>query len=230
MKAPVTLFEEGCLEWGLGPRAPDTVRNTVGLREITDMANRWITQVERVPAVQGLIPIYFDYVMADAINAVADIREGTGLIALTGGSVTLAGDTFRRLLSHPLVLPQIGNPQATEVTGPQHGDGVSKDMTSLIQKRQNEGRPIKVPPPVNPARLSCSQLLTKIFLDFLIAHELGHITNGHVGYLLDSVGIRYMLELRAEGTPKTPAAHDPIIRQTLEMDADSVGVALSLVA
>jgi len=161
------------------------------------------------------------------MNAVADIRAGTGLVGVTDGSIFLITDIFRRLLSHPLVLPHIGNAPAESINA-YHQDGISQTCEVLAKKRAAENRPVVPPPPNDPVREACALVMSRLALEFLITHELAHIVRGHVGYIYDSVGIPYMLEFRSHGMQKPPAAFDPIVRQALEVDADRIAVVNTL--
>ena len=60
-------------------------------------------------------------------------------------------------------------------------------------------------------------------LDFLTTHEFAHIANGHVDYAEEYLGIREIDEFgwaaRAPGRRERA-----LIKQTMEMDADSIAV------
>jgi hypothetical protein len=121
-----------------------------------------------------------------------------GFIAVSTYCVVSFGSFFRAALAHRSVLTDFGNPSQ-----------------ELSQEDLGPG-PHPFARPRDPERLLIVKLLTMMAMRFLTAHEMTHILNGHVRYLV------YM----REGNEITEKRHmllpqDPLFRQCLEMDADS---------
>lgn len=220
MRTPDEIFDESCAEWGYGPRLAKPAPPLFETRR--EQAHGWIKNIQAMESVKGLGTLHFDFVDNLIINAAVDIRDKMGIVGVLAGGVLLPWDLFVRLLSHPDVVRHIGNPDAEHI-GPQHAEGVTQNYGALLQARQSRG-PLSPLSPVDGVRRNFASIAAKVAFDFLVTHEIGHIVNGHVGYLFASCGLPYILELQAASSNPP---HDPMTRQTLEMDADSAGVACS---
>jgi hypothetical protein len=166
------------------------------------------------------IEIYADFLDDGESNAVADIYGCMGLIGVNKGSVMLPVEMFNRMLSHPLVLPHLGNSRVEKV-GPQHREGMPTNYNTLVADRTTTGRKSGPTFPIDPTRQAVVLMCSEIAWGFLALHELIHIVHGHVEYLYKTRGVPYILEGLQSG--KTPAlSQDDLDFQTLELWADSI--------
>jgi hypothetical protein len=225
MVDPVTVFQKVCRSEGYGPRFSPIAPPASALFEILrTRASKWISLAAQKCA--GLPPIFFDYVDNDFAQAFASVSDGFGLIGMFRGAVLAPHDMFHRMLSHPHVLPSLGNASAERVL-PEHADGISQYFDETLTVRRAAGGSEHPTGASDPTRLAFADTLNRNAFDFLFTHELAHITHGHCEYLNSARGIPFMLELQA--TKGTQAIiSDPLTRQAIEMDADALGVSYSL--
>jgi hypothetical protein len=149
-------------------------------------------------------PVHFDYVENMGMNAFAFESGGHDFVGLYAGTIITIYRFFASLLAYPRLLMSIGNP-LTEVEWISHTDD-PKLIVSRIPKDQ--------------ARRSFAHLLATLAIDFLFAHEIGHLMNGHVKLIGKSKGSTFLAEF--DSTRKT--SEEYLMRQALEMDADSFAV------
>ena len=224
MKPPIELFDDACLDWGLGPRlrSPRLDAQIYHWRE--QQAYALIEKEKR--RARTLPAIQFGFVDNATLNAAADIREGVGIIGVCYGTVLLTLDFFRRLLSHPMNFQRIGNP-ASETISRHHAELILPNHTKIMQNRKASGYP-KIPKtPNDPIRLAFYEAAAHIACDFVVCHELAHIALGHVGYLLTKLGMPYLVELGLDAT-SSGDRNRKLTRQIMELDADAGAAALSL--
>jgi hypothetical protein len=228
MKTPEQIFDEACLDWPFGsPRLSGDRRAAPFFQSRAKRAVELIASARRLYATKSTLgPVYFDFVDSNQFNAVAAIRDKSGVIGMLSGAALLPFDFFKRLLSHPDVALGVGSPNL-EVVGPYHREALVENYQELIDARTRENRPIESFPPICLIRQIFAATVTRIAFDFLLTHELAHIINGHLGYLLfNSRGLPYRIEL--EPSSSNPAQDDPFTCQTLEMDADSEAACFTL--
>jgi hypothetical protein len=136
------------------------------------------------------------------------------------GAVATLGVLFDRMLADPEILPFIGAAEQ-EAAGLPLLPGLGIDFKQTVASVPT------FPRPRDPARRSTARRLGELALDFLTTHEFAHIANGHVDYAEEYLGIREIDEFgwaaRAPGRRERA-----LIKQTMEMDADSIAVLLSL--
>ena len=155
-------------------------------------------------------PVYFDFVDNPAINAYATTFEHKKYIGLTGGAVVVFQRLFSRLMSDPRVLSHIGDVSIERTDLP--------PLSSLPNSAVDWKGPVVLPRDFL-RREAFSNHLTYIVLDFLIGHEFTHLVNGHVDYLSTRFGMQVLDEKEISSSEE-----EALIRQTLEMDADSIAV------
>jgi hypothetical protein len=218
------IFDRACREWGIGARTTSPLRDRTLFKNCLESGHGWIESIRSLEFVKDFGEIHFDLVDNSALNAVASLREGIGIIAVTTGAILFPRDFFSRLLSHPGVLPQIGNP-CLETVRPCHSEPIIRDFAKVIVDRVSAGREMLPDLPNDSVRRHFADFVTQIVYNVLITHEIAHIVNGHLGYLHESYGLSDILEM---GTHLSPAIFNPLTRQVLEMDADSIAVANSL--
>lgn len=163
---------------------------------------------------------HFDLVANEHLNAAATRQGSTYLIGLNVGTIMNLEAFFSLLLSHPRVLPEIGQP-SREV--PWIASLAACDWrlpwASALTGATLRGQPPESFP-IDGVRKVYAHRLAILATDFVFFHELGHLANGHLEYL------------EAEGKPvgMKELAHgdlslkDALDQQALEINADSHAV------
>lgn len=161
--------------------------------------------------------LYFDYADDARVQAYAfyDRVSHVGFVAMFTGVVHLLHDMFYRMLSHPDVLPTIGRAEDETVRQPYASEGLWDDYNALLASRGRGGGRLADVIPRDPGRKRYAEILANHALDFLILHELAHITHGHCEYLQPKKAVPLLMEVNT-GAP----AKDPTTRQALEIAAD----------
>jgi hypothetical protein len=146
--------------------------------------------------------VYLAYAYSDTsqLNAYTKrARSGRHIVAIDFTTLLQLQDTYRRLLSNPTVLPDIGvvmhpyTPPALLKFQPTE-DGVTRALTAgSTTIKPNEG---------DAERSACLFKLVRYATTFLFLHELGHIRGCHWDYLHEAWGTdvvtRQMLEYLAD--------------------------------
>jgi hypothetical protein len=161
--------------------------------------------------------IHLDVIDDLSMNAIAFVENKQGYIGIFRGAILLVYDLFYRLLSHPDIFPEIGDPNR-ELVRQFHSEGTSRHYSGLISKRSPDDQRIGAVLPNDPARIAHANWLALNALDFLLQHEIAHIRHGHCEYWDSIHGVPFLAELNANSGLST---HDSLTRQTLEMDADA---------
>lgn len=139
-------------------------------------------------------------------NARAGIRKEVDCIGINLGVIHILRNLFLSMLSHPRILPSIGNPSLERIRGPYN---LSRVTASLEDFRTHTF-------PNDQVRLQyCSHLFSCGF-NFIFQHEFGHLFHGHVDWFKKTYGLWALSEVGASKTEKL--RH--IDLQTLEVDAD----------
>ena len=160
----------------------------------------------------GLGPIHFDFINNPHIGA-WDFRLNNGYgIGLTSGTLILVGMVFHYMLSTRSLFPRIGLPDAERSSLPP----IPWDVLNAETLYGDGVMPVA---PLGRERSLYALHLTHQALNFLVGHELAHITRGHVDYLQNNSGCRFAEGIGWSGTKDTQ-----LIRQALELDADSRSV------
>jgi hypothetical protein len=170
------------------------------------LAEIWLRDV-RTQYVPKMGPVHFDYIENLQMNALAFESNDHDFVGIYIGAIVTTYGFFGSLLSYPRSLMSIGNPLAEGEV----------DSTNF-----EPNQPMRVPG--DPARRSYAHLLATIAIDFLFAHELGHLMHGHVKLMRKRTGIPFLAEF--DLTQKTH--EENLMLQTLEMDADSFAVGQGL--
>lgn len=167
-------------------------------------------------------PIHFDFVDNFSLNAFATRVEDQYFIGVNRGTVAILALVFDRLLADRSVLPFFGRVEL-ELENLPLMPKLGPDFIASVENMET------FMPPQDPSRRAVSKRLCEIALDFVIAHEFAHIANGHVDFLnkkytldrIDEVSHQFLT-----GSQREFALH----RKTLEMNADEVAVAFTLVS
>jgi len=116
------------------------------------------------------------------------------------------------MLSHPLILTNIGNASSEEYRS--SGFDFARITADNFAGRGN----LK---PNDPVRSHYAGLLAWMAIQFIMEHEFAHVINGHVEWLNATTGIGALGETGASAIPNL----SNVDLQTLEFDADSYGAA-----
>jgi hypothetical protein len=158
--------------------------------------------------------VYIDIIDNTTLNACATKSGQKYFIGIHAGTIFLIHDIFFRMMSSRNIFTDIG-----DITK----EGETKkifnaQLTDLGQLAVVKGQQ-EILAPVSYVRGLLAQIFIDIAIEFLIAHEYAHIIFGHVDYCHSLLGT-FEIE---EATQKAASGNsiDPLISQTLEMDADS---------
>lgn len=168
--------------------------------------------------------IVFDFIYNTKLNAVATkARENLYLIGINSGTIIILNDLFLRMMSYPILLKTIGDP-SVETTDYPTLEKYYFDATLLASNKDPNLDSYELAKPRDRVRQEYASHLIEIALDFLVAHELTHIANGHVDYKCTVFGVTMLDEQNVKFT-----SEDEILTiQTLEMDADSMAISKGL--
>ena len=151
--------------------------------------------------------VHFDYVENTLVNAFAFESDNHDFVGVYVGTIVTIYSFFSALLANPNLLLSIGNPLEEE-----------EWKTDTFDPKQLFRQPKSI------ERRSFAHLIATIAIDFLFAHEVGHLMNGHVKLLRSRKGIPLLAECDlAENTHE-----ENLTLQTLEMDADSFAMGQGL--
>lgn len=182
------------------------------IRDLRSAARQWCDQTVSTEYRRNDRKIYLDLVESRAVNACANSATDD-FIAINRGTVDTLLGVFGHLISHPSTWTRVGSPQAESVDralGP----------SLFLPSSETTLRHI-VPRCVQRQHFTVN--LTTLAFHFLVMHEVAHLRNGHVD-MLKNLGIQ---ELSEVGSSQEPTG-DSLLRQTLEVDADSYAAAKSL--
>jgi hypothetical protein len=197
----------------------DTASLGVWQREAEALRRRFDRHVDdlRRLSMPGALPrMAFGIINHPELNGVATLcRDGESvLVAIYLGSLIQMIDTFYRLLSHPQVLPQVGNCPA----GP--GEPIPFLM---VGEHVTRGRGIPhLYIPEDPDRRAFADRCVRDALDFLLVHELAHGWRGHLVLGENDAG---WAPRREFDSPDSREAEN-LEWQALECDADMMAATL----
>jgi hypothetical protein len=164
---------------------PEELWKNSPYRFITDMAERLIASARDL--VPGLPPIHFDFVHNQSINAFAFKAEGRYFIAFNTGTRYMLELIFYRMLSDAGLFEFVPRPTDEDSTLPPL-------KYTLRAEDMYQAGILPVPPNSEDRRSYANRLLSDAF-NYLIGHELAHITFGHVDYMLSKTGRGFIPEL-----------------------------------
>jgi hypothetical protein len=167
--------------------------------------------------VDGLPEIHFDFIYDAEINAIAFRSEDRYFIGVTTGAIYMIQLALGRMLSHPELFPKIGDP-TEESDKPEVLKHYRPNAQRMAEAGSWPSRPRNV-----VRRAYMDHLLGRAVL-FLVAHEIAHITRGHVDYMGSQAGIPIIAEMASASVDRV------IERQTIEADADRRAVMFGLVS
>jgi hypothetical protein len=156
------------------------------------------------------------------LNAYAFKYDGFYIISFNVGSIAILADFFLRFLSNPTVLLNVGQSNR-EVD---RGQNLPVQTDANVRLFRREGQSVRVDFcfPLDEERMMFALALSFLSLDFLVAHEIRHILAGHVDYLESVAGLTHIAEAGSFGSNRERL----MIRQAIEMDADSFGACVTV--
>lgn len=177
-------------------------------------------------------PVSIRVCATDALSVDAFIsrffEERRFLVGFSYGLFANLYACFMGLLSHPGILPHIGNGANTECRFSVTDYGLL-DFTydhDVVRKRTPlEGGFPLWNYPKDEDRILYATLLADIAFEFILYHEWGHLLGGHLAYLSQALGIDAIAEMEAFEDKENPSAEtirgEPI-RKAMEFEADCI--------
>lgn len=164
---------------------------------------------------------YIDIIDDNEPNAYVTKNGDKYFIGITYGTIVLLNNTFYDMLSSKIFLTDIRDP-AKEVD--------TKEMllirlTKMGQFMLTKDLPEK-PVPINHIRILFAFQLMKMAVEFLVLHEFAHIIYGHLDFVRSVLGSFEVKEI--EEKKESRNCTDPLIWQSLEMNADSYAAKRSI--
>lgn len=152
-----------------------------------------------------------------SFNAFATGESGFNFIGINRGTIATLSLIFSRIFADKKLFKFIGNTEAEESDLP-----LLEDLSSNFEYTTDKLSSFN--PPKDPIRRSTAKHLINLALDFILAHEIGHIIRGHINYIHS----KFHTNHDEIGVVKNSAVHYPMANKTLEMDADSWAVTMLL--
>jgi hypothetical protein len=204
------IAKNGGLFWLKGDHKPATINL---FNSLTAVFDRHVKLFESSLYMDRPRKISYGILCSTDFNALAystpsDVAPPLDFIGINVGVIFTILDTFARILAQPASFAEVGNP--------------SLEDASRITFRPLTTNVMSLPPsscrPVCPIRSIFAAQLAQTALNFLFFHELSHLRNGHCDYAREHLGVGSYLAERFSLGHETA---ERLIRQTLEMDADS---------
>lgn len=175
-----------------------------------------------IASAQGVVPrlppIYADFVEASRFNAFAFRSRDRYGIAFHDGLPVVLALVINRFLANPRLFTNIGLPEAEDPKLP-HMPKIVSDAARLAAVNP------RFIQPNDPPRIAYAIHLCDLAFDFLTAHEIAHIVNGHVDYRRLEYGRPYVDE--SEWMPGTTGGN--LESQAMELDADATAAYMMVV-
>ncbi len=130
------------------------------------------------------------------LNAGYDRPSHTGIIGIFTATVPLLYDTFYRIMAHPKAMGTTGD--ATVETA-RSLPGLWSNYETLLLSGRRTGESLAEMAPIDPGRKRYAELLAEHAVEFLVYHELAHITFGHAEYAAKN-NLPFLMELYAKGS------------------------------
>lgn len=169
--------------------------------------------IENDPSTQIRRPIFTELINSEKVNAFCyssrDENMPYDFIGIHAGAIASAMEICCRLMSLPSFLPGIG-----DVTV-ENSERTFEHYWHESALFTNRGLCL----PIDPVRRLYALELAMKMVDFIFLHEASHLGHGHLEFIAAKSGVCHMLEL--EDKVFDPTRIEPIVRQTLEMDADA---------
>lgn len=161
--------------------------------------------------------VTFCYINDFSINALTNIVNSDGVVALNIYAPLLFSDLFYGLLSHPSVFPEYGQ---SKLEVPKFTNySIPKQLKDLYFEKEDRLISVKSPRwiPEIAQRCTYASILSEIAIDFLFLHEMGHLLRGHSPFRREILKI--FEPLTAFGDTKD-SEDFCLVNHALEYDAD----------
>jgi hypothetical protein len=205
------LFREYCQAEALGRRLdtrglrPSAALNYDGLlRRIRAMVS------SAIPLCGSLGNVYVDFVDNSCFNARAARYRDRYFIAMFSALPTVLITVTQRMLADPALFQHVGDPARER-------SGLPLFTRIRLDAEWMESETCYGTYPLCPVRKSYADHLCMRAIDFLGAHEMAHIANGHLDYLSKERNARSFMD-EHQGMPGS--SEGSVDLQALEMDAD----------
>lgn len=182
---------------------------------LLDWHRRFVRKLQQNNYLAGRPPIEFGLINSGQFNAVAGMQNGVDVIGLCLGQPLITANLFSSLLSHPEILPNVGNSSAETFRGAFDPTQRSVDVFAVAAA---------ITSPKDPVRADYALKLGWIARYFIVEHEFYHLFNGHIDWLNKTTNFNALGEVGASAIPNLSALN----LQTLEMDADCNGATHTL--
>ena len=158
---------------------------------------------------RGLTDVFTEYVGNPTFNAYAAKYKGSYFIAFFDGIPIIVATVVNRMLADGRLFAGIGDPKVEEQALPPL-TGLAPDAARFYEANR---QPVA---PRQASRQIYAAHLCNLIFDFLAAHEMAHIVNGHASYTAFEFTVPCIMEF---GTiPATTEAS--LESQAMELDAD----------
>ncbi|MDH5648488.1 MAG: hypothetical protein OEY67_02430 [Gammaproteobacteria bacterium] len=210
------IQSRGGLFWLEGEHNPSTIEI---FETITSIFNSYTTFTEKELYKDKPRKIVYGILNGSTLNALAYASPSSDetpfdFIGINVGTIFTLLDVFGRILSHPDNFPEIGNASledAKRAYVPYLSTDIISSHNSLCF-------------PNCPVRSIYSSNLATTALTFLFFHEITHLRNGHLEFIKENTSYIFWQEALSSNHKEV----DPLILQTLEMDADCGAVLATL--
>ena len=161
--------------------------------------------------------IHVEIIEDFSFNAFATGESSFNFIGINRGTIATLSLVFSRIFADKNLFKFIGNTEVEESELP-----LLEDLSSNFEYTSDKLSFFN--PPIDPIRRSTARHLINLALDFILAHEIGHIIRGHINFIQSKFHIKHD-ETRIV---KNSDLHYRMSNKTLEMDADSWAVTMLL--
>jgi hypothetical protein len=166
--------------------------------------------------------LYVDLVDDCQFNALAFTAGGSEFVGINAGIAVTLPLYYLDIFARSEAFPEIGNASGEKPSDlPIDPRLISVSGPARSWKPGTNWRPI-VETPKDPLRMKSAQFMAMIAWDFILFHEIGHITRCHLPFLAsagfcdtDASDVRTLVEFHSK-----MSARERKLRRTLEVDAD----------
>ncbi|MEJ6981576.1 hypothetical protein WG906_14005 [Pedobacter sp. P351] len=167
--------------------------------------------------------VFIAFIDNGVLNAAVTKNADKYFIGINIGTFFLLNDIFFRMLSNRHVLTDFGDcskeSEGNKIFNPQ-----ITDVDILFSAKE----PSEKITPKDIKRFYLAQLLSSLAMKFLFLHEYAHIIYGHLDFYIDSTKACTLVELLYSENNNDLKRIEPLISQTLEMDADCFAVNIAM--
>jgi hypothetical protein len=174
-----------------------------------------------LPHDKRLASTYLGVIDNRNLNAIATCSHRFDLVGIYAGSIANLSVLYFMLLSHPEVLPHVGDVSKERAWFDDLSEcGWTGPLANVMSRVKP--RPDRIEFPKDPIRYVAAAQMGAMALDFLFLHEMGHLLLGHLDYLIHASGNKMVAEVRDEASLSSPVSHG------IELQADEHACHISL--